>query len=148
MWFSKDTISNYWPEQKLAVGEAVGYRHSQGTPTGQIIFAGLHMNYLSTQSFLSIIPISLSSCLPMPPSQALLMVVVFCKTHLVAGKKNKYIPCYSNPTQHTNSTRYNRALLSFQYLTSLLHTRLVESEFFICAPKPTQQCFIQVDMQI
>ena len=131
MWFSKDTISNYWVGQKLAVGQAVGYRHSQGTPTGQILICRF-AHELSPLSFFPFhhVPLALYFCLPMPPSQALLIAAIFCKTHLAAGKK--YIHCCSNLTQHTDRTHYNSAFLSLQYLTFPLHTRLVWI-FHVCS---------------
>lgn len=46
-------------------------------------------------------PLSLSFYLSIPSSQELL--IVFCKTHLAAGKKST-IPCCWNSTQHNTST--------------------------------------------
>lgn len=68
------------------------------------------------------------SYLSAPVSQELLIVIVFCKTHLAAGKKsNTLVPVVETQP----STR-----LHLQYLTSWLRTWLVGAEFFMCAQEP------------
>lgn len=101
----------------------------RGVKQGRYLFARLHISYLplflSSLSFLS-----LFAFLFVDPSQDLLMVIVFCKTHLAAGNNPLF------PVVELNSTQHNTHL-HLQYLTSSLHTWLVGAEFFICAQKPS-----------
>lgn len=69
-----------------------GRQFAQGTAgglkQGRYLFARLHIHKSSPSlSFLSVFRLlSLSCYLCIPPSQKLLMVITFCKTHLAAGK--------------------------------------------------------------
>lgn len=69
-----------------------GRQFAQGTAgglkQGRYLFASLHIHKSSPSlSFLSVFRLlSLSCYLCIPPSQKLLMVITFCKTHLAAGK--------------------------------------------------------------